>query len=227
MESENKVHIWELPEKTDEIDKDNTYTLVHDGSEPKKVLITKLYEYFNQDYKTENIALFFETLLNNYESEYDESYDKLSESIFSYAEKVKKLSEDFIANKDGIRDLQYKTNKISTDIEAIIKSFNDINNIHFDLDKDIHDLKRDFSSLEGRYYTVGNNIACQEPIISSIKLDKSKIKSDTSYVARNVGEISEDIETQIEEKGTELIKNINDAYDSIVAIIDHYHHIHE
>ena len=51
MENEsNIIHIWELPEKTDNIDKANNFTIIHDGVNLKKVTLQKLYEYFNLEF---------------------------------------------------------------------------------------------------------------------------------------------------------------------------------
>ena len=68
-----KVHIWQLPEKIDDIDKLINYSIIDDGS-VKKVKIEKLYEYFNQDYKVENINNYFEESIDSINKEYNPQY---------------------------------------------------------------------------------------------------------------------------------------------------------
>lgn len=227
MDNKNKIHIWELPEKTDSIDKDNDYTIIHDGVELKKVLIKKLYDYFNQDYKIDNTVLFFETLMNKENVKYNELYESLENSIESYYNIIQLLSENFASNRDKIRELEMLTNQMNFDIESILKSFNNKSDEYFNLDKTIRELKSMISKLKRKYENVDENITKLNNPINTIEIDKSKIKSNNSEITKSLDEISEDINSQVIEKGESLLKNINEAYDRIVSIIDYYHHIHD
>ena len=222
-----KVHIWELPEKTDEIDKANNYTIIHDGVELKKVAIEKLYEYFNQDYKIENVVLFFETLMSNENKRLEELYEKLELSIEEYKEIVIKLIEKFLINRGKLRELETNTNKIDFDIEDITKSFESIGNKHSKLLGYFEDFGDNISEIETINESTEEVITKTNESVSKIISDKAEIEINNEYISSSVKKVSEDIDTQFKEKGELLIKNINDEYDRIVSIIDHYHHIHD
>ena len=225
MENENiQVHLWELPEKTDEIDKANDYTIIHDGVELKRVAIEKLYEYFNQDYKIENTVLFFETLMSNEDKRYEELYSKLDLSIEEYKEIIKKLIEKFLSNRGKIRELETNTNQMDYEIEYLTKSFESIEAKHASLANYFNLFNEKVSYVDSNVKNHDNMISKMDTSTSTIERHKSAINSTNSYISEAVSNVSEDIDAQIYDKGEALTKSINDSYDKIVSIIDYYHH---
>lgn len=228
MDNENiQVHIWELPEKTDDIDKVNDYTIIHDGVELKKVAIEKLYEYFNQDYKIENTVLFFETLMSHEDKRFEELYDKLELSIEEYREIIKKIIEKFLTNRGKLRELETNINKKDFEIEDITKSFESIGQKHSTLSDEFKLLDTRVSLVEAADMSCDISISELNDSADTINTDKVEVENNTEYISSSVKNVSKEIDTDIKEKDQILTENINNLYDKIISILDYYHHIHD
>ena len=221
-----KVHIWQLPEKINNINKKREYAMIHDGSSLKKVTMERLYEYFNQDYKSENLIRYFDEVLNSLDQEYQLSYSTLDISLSDYENIVKELQEKFKVNRDDIRRLEVIINKLDKDISSFIV-FEDINNRCLLLISTL-----DNFSIKLNEMKITANKSIMET--DSLNNDSSTLLNtisdlENSYISMvdKVNDIKETEESYLENSKETLLKNINDEYDKILAIVDHYHHIHD
>lgn len=222
-----KIHIWELPEKTDAIDKSNDYTLIHDGKSLKKISIEKLYEYFGQDYKIENLVKYFETLLETENKKYEPLYYELESSTNSYTEIIQIFQDSFADNKNKIRDIEASLNYMNRDSNDLLDFFKILEASFIDLNDNLIVLRSDITNIESRTDIVTNDIIKLNDSVYNMNNMKDDVTSNNSSIVDSVVRISNNINTEIDNRGEELSKNINDAYDTIVSIIDKYHHIHE
>ena len=222
-----QVHIYELPEKTDNIDKVNDYTIIHDGIELKKISIEKLYEYFNQDYKIDNTVLFFETLMSNENKRYEKMYDKLELSIEEYKDIIVKFIEKFLTNRGKLRELETNINKKDFEIEDITKSFEIIGQKHSTLSGEFELLSMRTSLIETADMSCSISISELNDSVDTINIDKTEIENNNEYISSSVKNVSKEIDTDVKEKAELLTENINNEYDKILAILDYYHHIHD
>lgn len=221
-----KVHIWELPEKTNNIDKESEYTMIHDGFALKKVTMEKLYEYFNQDYKSENLIRYFDETLFSLDEEYQVKYSTLELSLSEYEKIVKELQEKFKVNRDNIRRLETLSIQLDRDIESLI-IFESIENQYSILLYDItgfifitNDIKNTVSDITNDINTLDE----QTEVLNDSIIDLENSHSD---MVNEVNNIKSKEESYLENTKETLIKTINDEYDKILAIVDYYHHIHD
>lgn len=221
-----KVHIWQLPEKITNINKSSEYTMIHDGSALKKVTMQKLYEYFNQDFKAENLIRYFDETLISLDEEYQAKYSSLELSIDEYTKLIKELQEKFKVNRDNLGRLNITINNLDQDINDLI-IFEDIENDYSlllstlnDFSDVVNNIKESVSNHTNGINTLNNNIES----LSETAID---IENKYDAMTQKVNSIKQNEETYLERSKETLLKNINDEYDKIVAIIDYYHHIHD
>lgn len=221
----SKIHIWQLPEK-DEIDKFNDIAIVHDGT-LRKITMQKLYNYFNQDYKVESIVAHFNERLQSIEDEYNPQYELLESSLENYKITVKELQDKFKINEDNIRELDRKVNELEINIEDIDASFISLQNQCKILKDNLNNFKIRILKLK----TVCDN---HTKYIKMLIKNTEELKNDSEIISSNFDNMKIQIENMskkqsenIQNKKEELITKINDEYDRILSIIDHYHHIHD
>lgn len=223
-----KIHIWQLKEKTDDINKYSDYAILYDGITLRKVKLSKLYEYFNQDYKIDNIVKYFESLLREYDDSMDIKYNELKISLDKYLKWVTELESKFKINDEDIRRLTKMSNELDKNISNIDTSFTD------NISIDCSDLERVFSKIQEELLNKENIILLNSKDITNLDKLISNIIEDVSQLYINDGNMKDQIEdirnnvnTDVDNKKEELSNLINSEYDKILAIIDHYHHIHD
>lgn len=219
-----KIHIWKLPEKTDDIDKLNDITMIHDGLSVKKIYMNKLYDYFNQDYKINNIIEFFENELYNFNNEYNSNYKKLDEALEHYEDLVKELQNKFKDNRIEINDLQKRVNKIIVDNEDISESFISLKDKHDILSSTINNFKNKVFELNSKSLLNSDDIKDLNKIVPLLYDNINYINQSFEPITNQIDSISkyEDLNSKKEI----ILKRIINEYDKILSIIDYYHHIH-
>lgn len=218
------IHIWELPEKTDGIDKSNDYTLIHDGGALKRINIEKLYEYFGQDYKIENTVKYFETIMELENDRYDILYSELESSTNVHSKIIKDLSDGFTNTTNRIRVLETSLNQIQTDINTISEVFKNIRSRDSILHNNLSVLQDDIIKVESVNDLLDDVVTEEIKSIDNIESSITTINANNTSIKKIINRLPNNIDTKISEKGEILLRDINDAYDRIVSIIDHYHH---
>lgn len=223
---DKKIRIWQLPEKSDDIDKSNDLSMIHDGTTLKKLKMEKLYDYFNQDYKVEDIVDYFKDEMQFIDENYQKQYELMDKSLHDYEEVVKELQANFKTNEDNIRELEELVWDNEFDLKNLATIFPQIN--------DMSDtLSSIFKSFDGLVSIADRNIKVESSDVKSLKSDVSTLENDTSQLYSNCDSMRDQLKN-IEEtedkdlsiKKETLKRNINDEYDKILSIVDHYHHIH-
>ena len=220
-----KIHIWELPEKVDNIDKSKDYTMLHDGINLKKVAIERLYNYFSQDYKIQNIVKYFDTVLATEDRKYQKLYSDLEASIVSYSKIIEDLEDGFTENKDNIRRIDTSSNQMDQDINLLSEAFKSIESKVDNLYEFLSELDKDIYELNTRLDDIESAVNKLEASKNSTNKIITQIKNNNLYITESIPKISDNIDIDIADKGEVLSKNINDQYDKVLAIIDLYHHI--
>lgn len=221
-----KVHIWQLSEKITNINKSSEYTMIHDGSALKKVTMQKLYEYFNQDFKAENLIRYFDETLVSLDEEYQAKYSLLEISLTKYEKLVKQLQEKFKVNRDNISKLASLSNQLDEGINDLI-IFEDIDNDYSILLSSLNNFSTVINSIKN---SVSNHTKDINTLNNSVKVlsnTSTVIENNNNTMAERINSIKQNQEAYLENSKETLIKNINDEYDKILAIIDYYHHIHD
>lgn len=222
-----QIHIWELSEKTDGINKDEDLIMVHDNMSLKKIHINKLFEYFRQDQKIENTIAFFENKLNKLDEKYNIYYSSLSIDIDKYDEVLEDLINKFSDDQNRIRLIETSTNQlinnsseIRTDFETILKKYDilseTLSNFGKVLDTLIISINTNKSAL--------NNLNIQINDMNNKYID---IDNNTNMINKKIESIKDTIKKQTDFKKDELITIIESKYNKVLSIIDYYHHIHE
>lgn len=221
-----KVHIWQLPEKTTNIDKSSEYTIIHDGAALKKVSMQNLYEYFNQDFKSENLIRYFNETLTSLNEEYQPKYSTLELSLDEYEILVKELQEKFRVNRDNISRLSSLLNQLDKDINDLI-IFEDIENDYSILLSNLNDLSVLFNDIKNSVSNHTEDIDTLNESVTNLTDIATVLTNQNTSTLHRINQIKQRQETNIESSKETLLKNINDEYDKILAIIDYYHHIHD
>lgn len=219
-----EIHIYQLPEKTNNVNKLNTYTLIHDNHALKKVNLNLLYEFFNQDYKIENIVTYFEGKLDKYNKEYELLYESFEGSLEIFNGLIETLNQKFQLNSANLRSCINRSASIDNSIKVIETSFNDIM-VKF------QKLQLQLEDLSVRIYGIKTLIDKNNNSLNDIKSDHNEMVENISQLYLNYGSIKDQInhlkeisDQDIKEKKETLIQNIHKAYDDIVTIIRYYHH---
>lgn len=220
----NKIHIWELPEKLNNIDKSHEYTMVHDGFNLKKVTMKKLHKYFSQNYKIDNMTKYFDVLLETENKRYESLYSELESSLTSYSKTVDEFVEKFDSNRDKIRELETMSNQAYNNMDELSKSFENIKNEFDGLTDIFEEYRNTISQIYNLNGDVNTYITKINESITSIKSIIPVLENDNVSLAEDAIRASNAITSNIRIKGEELTKKINSEYDKILAIIDHYHH---
>ena len=222
-----KVHVWELPEKTNEIDESNEYIMIHDGMALKKTTIKKLYEYLGQDYKIQNIIKYFETLMETENKNYDLLYSGLENSLDSYSKIIKELEDGFTINRDNIRRLETQTNQRDQDAITLTDSFKSIGNKQTVYSNEVSEFKEEVNNIFTESADISSKRDEFNSSVNDINNIITEVISNNEYITQTIDKIPDNIDNNILTYGEALTKKLNDEYDKIVAIIDYYHHIHE
>lgn len=218
------IHIWELPEKDNEIDKVNDYIIIHDKGALKKISVEKLYEYFGQDYKIENIVKYFNVLLETENKRYESLYSELETSLDSYDEIVEVLERKFAENGDDLRSLETTINKIHFDMEGISNAFKNMESKSSNISNEMKSINDNVSVLKDIDSQLNGVESKINGSLNTIKNSISTINSNSDDINDIIESLPNNIETNLNLKHKNLSKNINDEYAKIVAIIDDYHH---
>lgn len=223
----NIIHIWELPEKTNDINKSKDYTVIHDGVSLKKIVFEKLYDYFNQNYKVDNMEMLFETLFGKENQRYEEMYTKLDGSIDSYNEVIQNFVNKFATNRDDIRQLERDTTQIGLDIENILKSFKRISNKNIVLSDDLEMIGDSLSETSSQNKEDTTTLSDIKSLASSSNSLKDDIEKTNSHISKSINTIPDQINNSVDIKSQMITENINIVYDKFLAIFDYYKHIHD
>lgn len=218
-----KLYIWQLQEKEDSINKNNSYCIIYDD-EVKKVSVSKLYDFFNQDDKILDIQNSIEGLLREYDSDLEIKYADLDVSIVSYDELVKELQEKFKINEDNIRKLITRMSKLEYGTEDIDTSFNYTNSKYETLSSTIQNFKEKISELNDTNNTNTTDIQYLIDTQKTLQAEQNSAISILNSVENDIERIKND--KSLDEKTNDFINRVNDEYNKIVTIIDYYHHIH-
>jgi uncharacterized phage infection (PIP) family protein YhgE len=218
------IHIWQLPEKTGDINKTKEYLMIHDGYALKKVTAEKLYEYFGQNYKIDNMVKTIDTLLVIENNKYQPLYVDLDKSTKLYEETVNDLNDKFLNDINNIRNLESLINHINNDIETLSKSQNNLRSKFSKLHEKINELDETVDNIKNRNIIVediADDLNKSSEIITSAK---KEIASGNVYLKESISRISKHEESNLRDKAEDISMNINVAYDRIVTIIDSLHH---
>lgn len=221
-----KVHIWELPEKTSNIDKSNEYTIVHDGY-TKKVKLEKLYEYFIQDDKMNNLVKYFEDYMYSLNKEYEPKYSVLEISLKDYETLVKELQDKFKVNRNNIRTLETMSIQLDNSIEDITQIFEDIDNRSVLLLSTLENFSIKIYNMTIKSRNNGRDIEKLDENISTLINDTSQLYINNGSMKDQLANIKSNTDKNIDSKKDIILKNISSEYDKILAIIDYYNHVHD
>lgn len=221
-----KIHIWELPEKVNNVDKSNEYAIVHDGV-LRKIKIERLYEYFNQDYKVDNIVKYFEEIMYSFNKEYDPKYITLELSITYYEKLVNELVEKFKINRNDIRRLESISSKLDIDSKELEREFDFIDEKQLVLLLNLTNFLDIVSEMNKTNSSNSKDIDDLNEEVQTLINDSEDSRNFLSDSTIRINDINNHINEDASNKKETLLKNINDEYDKIVKIVDYYHHIHD
>ena len=219
-----KIHVWELPEKVDDIDT-SEYIIIHDGYTVKKTTVEKLFKYLAQEYKVDNTIRYFDILIETENKKYDELYFTLENSIESYGEIINKLEESFTTNRNNIRTLETSMNQMKNNIDSISETFDTVDKKCNNLSIIFENIDNTVSDYEIRRNTLNSNIDKLNQSIPNIVKAKDHISSNNKHIVETADRVLSDIDTQTENNREQIISDINTVYDRVLSILDHYHHI--
>lgn len=222
---EIKIHIWELPEKVNDVNKSKEYFIIYD-SDLKKIRAEKIYDLFIQNYKMENLAQVIEEKIINFSDEYNSKYIELNLSINRYEEWVRELSAKFKDNHDRII-------KIEMSMRDIINSNNNMNELLIDINKRCILLEvffKDNSDIIDENILSGSNdnenLEELKTKVNELLNTSSQISTNNDMIKEQISSIKKNTQEDILDKSISLKNRIESEYDRIVSIIDYYHHIH-
>lgn len=218
-----KVHIWELPEKINDIDKSNDYGIIHDGLSLKKFKMSKLYDYFNQDYKIENTVLFFDNEMDSYNKEYTIRSNDLDKSLIEYEKIVNDFKDKFNTNRTNLRNQETILNGISSSLNNTHQFFLDINKQCKTLSSYFKDFNTEMDSIKLENKNDYNDIENVSNIVSSINESYDELENNSNDMKVQMNDTETELENNICDKKEELKKSIDDGYNKIMNIISYYH----
>lgn len=222
-----QIHIWQLSEKTDSIDSNNTLVMVHDKYALKKTTIRKLFDYLNQDYKIESTIAYFDNQMKNINDQYTVFYSTLEVSISEFDQIIEELTNKFNTNRDKIRSMETDMNRMYTTLISIDKDLKLS-------DSDLSILSETLTNFGTVLTNLNNELNSTTLTLDDYKTEVKELSDEYSRIDSNTLTIQSDIETVKEvinnhnsDKSNELLQKINSEYDKLITIIDYYHHIHE
>lgn len=221
-----RVHIYQLPEKTNSVDKDNEYTIIHDGV-LKKIKVNKLYEYFNQDYKIDNIVRYFEEMMYSIDKEYEPQYLALEVSLTDYEKLVGELVEKFNINKDNIRKLETLSGELDKQTQNIDNDFKSSNEKCLVLFETLSNFSIIVYNMKRPVSVNSNDINNLNTLTNILVNNTNQYETTLENLSDKITDIKDHIDSDVDNKKEFLLNSINDEYDKILAILDYYHHIHE
>lgn len=222
-----QLHIWQLSEKTDSIDRDNDIVMIHDKYALKKTSLKNLFEYFNQNYKVESTVAYFENIINNFDEKYSVYYGNMEIELTKYEEIVDELSEKIIINENKIRSIETDINKLYSTIVAIDNNLKSVNSKEPVIFEALWRYSGNLINLSNQTTDMYNTLIDYSKHIEEAAKVYEHYKSNIENVYPEIDDIKNNINSNNNEKSKELLDLVNSEYDKILSIIDYYHHIHE
>ena len=219
-----QVHIWELPLKNNDINKSSEYMMVHDGA-LKKIKVENLYEYFNQDYKVKNTIEYFENLLSDFNKEYEPKYMSLGDSLNHYENRIDILKNKFNSNRDTIREMEYEMHISGINYVNFKSTLDESGVYHGTLSESFDSISNDLSNIKDSNKTNREQISEGITVTDAMIASNNKILSDYLDFESNIDLDKNKVVDSVMEKVKLLEDRINEEYDKLLAIFDHYHHI--
>ncbi len=225
------IFIYQLPLKTTDIQKNNEFMVIRDSQETKRIKVSLLFDYFSQNSKIDKLKENIEKTL----SEYDEKYVKIYEDFDSFLDiyddvinntdtglivmfsenenRINALAEDLMERGMIIGKIEYNLSDISDKTESSEKSYGEmidlINRLIFDELADSKDL---------------SNISDK---IEEFENDTKEIEEDIIINKNEIENVNKSLNNDLNDKIQNITIKLNNGYDKILALIDHYHHIHD
>ena len=227
MDNIIQLHIWQLSEKIDSIDRDNDIIMIHDRYALKKTSIKNLFEYLNQDYKVDSTVAFFEKQMKDFDDKYNVLYASLEVSLDEYDEIIEELEAKFTTNRDNIRALETDMNKMYNTLISIDTDMKTVDNKQSILFDTLNNFSAILTDLDKRLTDAGSTLDEYDNRIDEITDLYTEIASNTQSLETKIEDLQESITADNSDKSNELLNKINSEYDKILAILDYYHHIHE
>ena len=147
MENIISVHIWQLPIKDNNINKQNDYSVVH-STNTKKIKMQKLYEYFNQDDKIESVSENIQSILTDKDEEYDLVYKTFQLSLNEYENTISELQDRFVVNRNNIRNLESMSSYIDINNNNVITTLEDADSKYYNIFISFNDFYNICNSVE-------------------------------------------------------------------------------
>lgn len=222
-----QIHIWELSEKTDDVNKDEDLFMVHDNISLKKVHVSKLFDYLRQDQKLDNTIAYFDNRFNKLNTKYDSYYSSITVSFNEYEEIVNELKEKFEKDKNDIRVLENSIGKLSNLVIEVRTGFKTIRDKNDILSETLNNFSILLSSLRVSSNKNRINLNNLDSFLDNITTRCSLVKNNNIKIQERIDKVKDIITNQNDDKKDEMISIIESKYDRVLSILDYYHHIHE
>lgn len=223
---DNHIHIWELPEKLNDIDKSTEYSIVHDGAVLKKVTLEKIFEYFSQDYKMDNLTRYFNVLMTEAKRYYDDLQEELSLSLDNYNRTIEILSDKFKEDRTKFREVTTSINQTGFDVLELSNTYEYRKGILVEMSMILDSMDEEQTDREERMIVVENTVKDMKTAITEISSIKD-ISTNISSAKTSFTGLEENINKKISEETKEFTKKIDEEYNKMVNIFKYYHYIEE
>ena len=202
-----QIHIWELSEKTDNVNTDDLI-LIHDNISLKKTNISKLFEYLRQEHKIESTIAYFENKLKSINDRYNILYSSLEIHLDDLETVVQLLEDKFNINKNNIRSIETSMNKLYKSIVSTSKSFDSMNNDNAILSETLHDFSTVIADLESQAINNSTSLSRVDSKLNDLQNSYTQLYDNTQSISDQIEKIKEIITTGNDNKKDELIQNI-------------------
>ena len=224
---ENNIHIWELPEKLNDIDKSTEYTIVHDGAVLKKVTLEKIFDYFSQDYKMDNLVRYFNVLMETGDKWYEELNEELSLSIDNYNRTIEILTDNFEEDKNKLRTVITSINQLGFDILELSNTYEYRRTTFAEMSEILDTTDEIQSDMEERMRLTEESVKTIKTLQSEASAPVKEITDNISKAKEFFSGLEDNIYEKITEESKKFTKKINEEYDKIINIFKYYHYIEE
>lgn len=222
-----QLHIWQLEEKTDSVDRDKDVIMVHDKYALKKASLKKLFEYLNQDYKIESTIAFFDNQMKIFDDKYYIYYALLEVSLNEYDKILEDLESKFTLVRDKIREVETNMNIMYKTIITIDNNLKLSDNKHSILFDTLNSFNSIINDLDKRLDSANRTLNEYENTISEVSDEYIALHDDSIIIESKIETIKESIKLSSSTKTNELLHKIYSEYDKVLSILDYYHHIHD
>ena len=225
------IFIYQLPLKTTDIQKNNEFMVIRDSQETKRIKVSLLFDYFSQNSKIDKLKENIEKTL----SEYDEKYVKIYEDFDSFLD----IYDDVINNTDTglIVMFSENENRINALAEDLMERGMIIGKIEYNL-SDISDKTESSEKSYGEMIDLINRLIFDELAnskdlsnisdkIEEFENDTKEIEEDIIINKNEIENVNKSLNNDLNDKIQNITIKLNNGYDKILALIDHYHHIHD